>query len=684
MTKNIIISILIVVIIILPFIINDPDDGITALTLTESTVGYYQSTTCSISLFEFYSKNNSENINLYFNNNDYADVNCFGKITGVDEIKDGYFISIGTNSSANIILQSIVWLGLLFLIPKTKIKTQFSSIPVLVLPMIAILQFIGENRFYRNNNVLFENLVSVQNFYFILTFLNILLVCAVLNEILKYKFDNLLNYLPFIFLLTGTYTGNNLNMYMLFGALLGLHNIIDNYKNLKKSVFNYPDYIYFIFSIFWITNRGTSDYYFDTDKLRGFVNSSSTSLSKIYWITMFYLFVRGLIFLFNECSSRVDFSKIKNNFLLSGSLVVLFGYLGSVNPLINFFNMIIFGQNKRGMKSFLSIEGNTWRGLSPSAESIGEFFGFAILFYIVYLIDKKREFKIVDFILIIPIFYGLYRSNNFAVITSVTLLVLYFIFTQYSTEQIKQRVGSKYILFTVIFMVILFSFSYIEKDYEYLSTELIYEATLHQDFFSFENNYSNYMSIEKKMEERDLKTLLRLDENYLRASSSYLILINIFTQSFNIPLVPNIVGLISVIAFYINRTEMWGIFIAKYNPDVISGIFGFGPLQLNEYLYEHNVRLDVPSYEQSALFLPHSSFLDILLFFGLAGTCFLLLVLYNTFKNQIGVMTNTKYLLAFLVINLLKSDSVLYLNSFVLLIFTYSLTKNEDIVRLKK
>ena len=53
--------------------------------------------------------------------------------------------------------------------------------------------------------------------------------------------------------------------------------------------------------------------------------------------------------------------------------------------------MIFFGQNKRGMKVFSSIEGNTWRGFSPSAESIGEFFGFVILFYLIYLIDKKGK-----------------------------------------------------------------------------------------------------------------------------------------------------------------------------------------------------------------------------------------------------------------------------------------------------
>ena len=93
-----------------------------------------------------------------------------------------------------------------------------------------------------------------------------------------------------------------------------------------------------------------------------------------------------------------------------------FGYLGANSPIMNFFNMLFFGQNKRGMKVFSSIEGNTWRGFSPSAESIGEFFGFIIIFYLLYLIEKYSSFKITDLFFLLPIFYGLYRANNFAVV----------------------------------------------------------------------------------------------------------------------------------------------------------------------------------------------------------------------------------------------------------------------------
>ena len=263
-------------------------------------------------------------------------------------------------------------------------------------------------------------------------------------------------------------------------------------------------------------------------------------------------------------------------------------------------------------------------------------------------------------------------------------MFLYILFKNYSTLDLRKRANSKYIILLLSVLVILISFFYVRNDYEYLSTELIYEATLHQDFFSSGNSYKNYLSVEQKMIERDLETLLSLDDNYLKASSSYMMLVNIFTPSFNIPLIPNIVGVLSIIAFYINRTEMWGIFIAKYDPDVVSGIFGYGPLQMNEYLYKHNVRLDVPVYEQSGLFLPHSSLLDVLIFFGLAGISFLMFLLFKIFKDQVGIKSNIKYILVFLVVNLLKSDSILYVNSFILLLFAYSLTKYRDTAEVKE
>ena len=54
MTKSLIIFMVALIVITIPFSMNDSKDGIEALLLSDSTVGNYQSTTCKISLTEFY------------------------------------------------------------------------------------------------------------------------------------------------------------------------------------------------------------------------------------------------------------------------------------------------------------------------------------------------------------------------------------------------------------------------------------------------------------------------------------------------------------------------------------------------------------------------------------------------------------------------------------------------------
>ena len=136
----------------------------------------------------------------------------------------------------------------------------------------------------------------------------------------------------------------------------------------------------------------------------------------------------------------------------------------------------------------------------------------------------------------------------------------------------------------------------------------MFESTLHQGFYDNPGSYENYLVLEKKMYERDLKTILLLSQNKLEASTSYIFLVNIFTNNLNIPLLPNIVAVIS---------------------------------------------------------LPHSSFLDYLIFIGFGGV---IIILFYIFRKLVSTNKNNmfKYLIIFLFVNLLKSDSILYLNFFIL------------------
>ena len=58
--------------------------------------------------------------------------------------------------------------------------------------------------------------------------------------------------------------------------------------------------------------------------------------------------------------------------------------------------------------------------------------------------------------------------------------------------------------------------------------------------------------------------------------------------------------------------------MAKYNPEFIEFIFGTGPLQLADYYLGHETKFN------DGLVLPHSSLLDLLIFFGIFGVSSLL------------------------------------------------------------
>ncbi len=644
-----------ILLIIIPFSITDNNDEIKAKTLEYSSVGYYQSTTCNISLFEFMTENTLTDKNFYFSNNNYADINCFGKITGVDLNKDDFFISVGTNTSLSLLIQSGLWFLVILLIPKHEVGKKINIYLVTFLPFLFCLQLFSEERFYTRTNILFNNEISLNNFYILGNFLTYLLFGFISFEIFKSRYKNLINYIPFTFLFVGTFLGMNLNFYLIILSYFGINYLYNN------SINKY-DLIYFVFSLVWIFNIESNDYFFDGDKLRGFINSNLNLYSQIFWLFVFYLIIKGIIFLVEEGIKSFSEVVFLRNLLVSSSLIVLFGVLGSYYPIVNFYNFLIFGQNKRGMRTIESIAGNTWRGFSASAESIGEFFGFVVLFLFLIYFFKKELLNYKYYLLLIPVFFGFYKSNNFASILSLFIIISFILIQNFALKKVSIKTFWSVL---VLLTLVISSIFVLNSDYKYFSSELLFESTLHQGFYDNPGSYENYLILEKKMYERDLKTILLLNQNKMEASTSYIFLVNIFTNNLNIPLLPNIVAVISFISLLINRTEMWGIFIAKYDPNVIEGFFGSGPLQINKYLYSENVYLDVPKEKINSLFLPHSSFLDYLIFIGFGG---MIIILFYIFRKLLGANKNNmfKYLIIFLFVNLLKSDSILYLNFFIL------------------
>ena len=361
--------------------------------------------------------------------------------------------------------------------------------------------------------------------------------------------------------------------------------------------------------------------------------------------------LNGIIYIYKN--SDFDLNLINTNLLIASNLILLLGMLGAAFPLQNFFNFIIFGQNKRGINSLSAVDGNTWRGFSSSAESIGEFYGFVLLFYFLMTYFKKINFNYKVLTLTILPVYGLYESNNFATIISLTIiLILIVAFKNYKRAQFRN------ILLFIFLLSIIGSFFLVNKlGYEYISTQLLYEASLHSNFFPNLSSEVKSVEITKYFDSGEIVSLIDI-ENKNRGSNLLVYLSNVYFQSnFNLPFVPNLVTFISFLSIIINRNEMWGIFVAKYNPNIIESLFGNGPNQLNNYLYSLNIKLDVPFEKLNLLYLPHSSFLDIFLFFGILGV--FIFIFWNFYiLRYTSQEPQFKFLLIFLLLNLGKSDSL--------------------------
>ena len=115
-----------------------------------------------------------------------------------------------------------------------------------------------------------------------------------------------------------------------------------------------------------------------------------------------------------------------------------------------------------------------------------------------------------------------------------------------------------------------------------------------------------------------------------------------------------------------------GNLFAKYNPDIKTFLFGYGPQQFTSYYLEHSTKYNY------GLFLPHSSVLNYLIFFGIAGLLTFLLYILKVLKsiNKDGI---SYYFIIFFLLNFLKSDALLYLPNLIFFILVLNFYKIENL-----
>lgn len=654
--------ILVIIIFLIPFLSFEKNDSFEPVFIEDSTVGYYQSTTCKISLSEVLSKNYQNLENLTFNFVSYPELKCFGKVTGLDKLSSSYIVSIGLNGSLMIILQSMLWISILFLLSKDQnsYNKSFSYLTSFFISILFTFQHFAESKFYEISNTYYKKELFLENYYLLTYFVTYLFLTVIIKDFFEKNNLNIFYLIPLMFLVNGTYFGHNINFYLIIFSFFGFERL------LKYGFNNFFNKSYLIFSILWLANINEKASFFNGDKIRGLINSSYTNTSKIFWILVIFLCINGLVFLIDENKNLLNIVYLKNIFIFSTISIVSLGVIGTFSSFFNQVIFLIFGQTKKGMLTLESIAGNTWRGFSPSAELIGEFYGIGIIifFYSVIISKNKPTFK--DYIFLPFCFYGIFKSNNFAAMVSMILICTYLIIYSRNFKFSKRT-------FIGIMIVLLISFSFLINsiNYEDNSRSLLNEAILHSDLFQYEDNYKNSLIKKNYFMDEDYLTLLYTEDNESRASTSLLLLTDLYTPSFNIPFVPNIIGLLSFTSVIINRVELWGIAIAKYDPTIFEFAFGNGPYQLSDYLFNHQVRLDFLGDKANSLFLPHSSIFDLLLFggFSLIG-----LLIYFPVKKLIKkeLKLNLQLLIfIFILLNFLKSDSLLYIQGFTIFTVFY-------------
>jgi len=636
---KILIAFLIILLPIFNSFFSSPIDSVPEL--NNQTLKFYQTNSCNISLGKFLLVN-YENNSLEYLFQYKSDIPCFGKVFYVEPSGEKFIVLISLNPMVSMLLQSAAWLLLISIIKRSKNTYKKPSfIEMLFLIVLLMTHLLSEKEFYIMNNQNYTDTLQIDNYFLISYFLIFSFLVFYIVEICSSRLGNLLYYLPFIFLFQGTFIGTNLNIFAIILFLIG-------FKNIKNKNLLFYNVSFFLLLLITVTKNYSLYSYFDVDKLRGFSMSSNDLMAIIFWSLAILFITNGLHYMVAEIEN-FNYQKLVNNLLLSGFLLIVAGIFSTFNELFNKFSLIFFGLNKSSSESLSSVAGNSWRGISPSAEMIGEFYSIILLISFLLYKTSAIQYEKKSYIYVVFIFYGLLRSNNATAIISLSILIfLFLVNSNIKTVKIRRII---YLIFICISLISSY-FLLRQNTYSNMSHVLANEALI----VTGADN--------KLITEKDFITIFN-DENSENISTSLKFIGKFLINDNKFESIPNIFSILSVLALFINRSEKWGIFFAKYDPNVLDFTFGYGALNLINYEFDNSINTP-------GLLLPHSSILSIMVFFGFLGLIvFLFVTIKKLYKNKNNLLVSLP--VVFLLINFIKSDSLFYLPMFILFVTLFNL-----------
>ena len=373
------------------------------------------------------------------------------------------------------------------------------------------------------------------------------------------------------------------------------------------------------------------NFYLKPDKIRGLSHADYNFLSVLVWSYLIIFVLIGTYYFLIEKLKKIDTQILRDNFILSSALLLFFGYLGSSMPFINFVNYYFFGQTKYGTdnSNLFSVnfwgESEAWRGFFPSAETIGEFYALTIL--LIFLFTKRHN--LFSFFGVAISLVGLYAANNKAALVA----LLFCLFLKINSNK-NLNLYIKLLFFSIPFFMLIY-------------------------FIRIENLTFSFDFLTNKMIDMGV-SYSSLGET----SSSLLYLLDNLKTNF---VLQGLFSIFSATAFLINRSELWGLFFARFNPTFETFLFGTGPFVLSNHYGDINISsIRISTGTDLGFLLPHSSLLLLLVFFGLIGLIITLtFMIYAIIKSK-KINYNFFIINIFILLNLIKSDSLLYFPSIVL------------------
>ena len=246
-------------------------NDVSVVELNQENIGYYQQNPCEISLFDINSNIGNDMV-VEYHTDISKSVECFGKVSWIGNNEKIAKVYIATNFSIDILYQSLFWLLLIFLIPKNKNENYSINNKSLLLTIFLIyLHLKGEGTYYKIFSREFDiDFISkefngdfyYENYFLYALVLSLGLIMLFLQDLLKTRYFNLINYFPFLFLTIGSFNSFNLNFFVLVFALLGINSLFENKINYKLY------YLYLFFVSAWFYNLNSQYTFFDIDKLK--------------------------------------------------------------------------------------------------------------------------------------------------------------------------------------------------------------------------------------------------------------------------------------------------------------------------------------------------------------------------------------------------------------------------------